>query len=142
MSLTYWRQYAVRLNFKGNIMKYLSDYTKQNITDLLKKYNGFFAFGQKQFDEQKKEGMKYVSRGSGLIHEAGKTKDFDKEFSNIIKEARKQDLKENGKEGIIKRELSNHECYYTGDIEQACDALKDYNINDEEVLKIFNKTNN
>lgn len=122
-------------------MKYLSDYTEQNITELLKKYNGFFAFSQKQFDEQKKKDIKYVSRNNGLIHEVGKSKDFDKEFSKIINEARKQDLKENGKEGIIKRELSNYECYYTGDVTEACNALKDYNINHEEVLKIFNKTN-
>ena len=50
-------------------MKYLSHYTEEATTKLLTKYNGFFAFGQKQFDEAKKEGVKYVDRGAGLIHE-------------------------------------------------------------------------
>ena len=45
------------------IMKYLLDYTKQKITELLKKYNAF--------DEQKKDGIKYVSRGVVLVNEAG-----------------------------------------------------------------------
>ena len=37
---------------------------------------------------------------------------------------------ENGKEGVIKRELSNHECYYTGDISGCEEAL-------DEIIKVY-----
>ena len=120
-------------------MKCLSDYTEEKITNLLNKYNGFFAFSQKQFNEAKKEGLKYVDRGAGLIHEAGRSKEFDKEYDLIIKDAIKLDIKENGKEAIIERELCNHECYYTGDITNAVDKLEDYNITHNEILTEFRK---
>ena len=121
-------------------MKDLSDYTDQPISDLLNKYNGFFAFSTKQFEEAKKEGVKYVNRGAGLIHEAGKSKEFDAELAKINADAIKQDLAENGKDGIIERELVNHEAYYTGEIEDTVEALEDYGITSEEVLKVFRAT--
>ena len=121
-------------------MKYLSDYTDQPISDLLTKYNGFFAFSTKQFEKAKKEGIKYVNRGAGLFHEAGKSKEFDAELAKINADAIKQDLAENGKDGIIERELSNREAYCTGEIEDAVEALEDYGITSEEVLKVFRAT--
>lgn len=121
-------------------MKYLSDYTNQPISDLLTKYNGFFAFSTKQFEEAKKEGIKYVNRGAGLFHEAGKSKEFDAELAKINADAIKQDLAENGREKIIERELGNYEAYYTGEIEDTAEALKDYGITNEEILEVFRAT--
>lgn len=121
-------------------MKYLSDYTEQPISELLTKYNGFFAFSIKQLEEAKKEGIKYVSRGAGLFHEAGKSKEFDAELAKINADAIKQDLAENGKEKIIERELGNYEAYYTGEIEDTAEALKDYGITNEEILEVFRAT--
>ena len=46
-------------------------------------------------------------------------------------------IAENGLVAIIKRELSNYECYYTGEIEDAVDTLEDYGITYEQVLKVF-----
>jgi len=120
-------------------MKNLSDYIKNKQTALFDKYNAFFAFNLSQYDAAKKEGIKYVNRGAGLFHEAGKNKEFDTEYGQIIQEAIKQDLAENGKEAIIERELSNHECYYTGYTEYVVNKLKDYNISREEVLAEFRK---
>jgi hypothetical protein len=121
-------------------MKCLSNYTDQPISDLLTKYNGFFAFSTQQFQEAKKEGVKYVNRGAGLIHEAGKSKEFDAEYAQIISDAIKQDLADNGRDGIIERELANYEAYYTGEIEDTVEALKDYGITSKEVLNVFRKT--
>tara|TARA_Y100000401_G_C8321737_1_gene225709 strand:- start:836 stop:1054 length:219 start_codon:yes stop_codon:yes gene_type:complete len=63
----------------------ITEYREKAITKLIKKYNGFFAFSIEQFNEAKKEGLKYVSRGAGLYHEAGKVKEFDKEYNDIFK---------------------------------------------------------
>ena len=49
----------------------------------------------------------------------------------------KQDIEENGIEKIIKRELGNYECYYTGEIEDAVEALEDYGITHEQVSNVF-----
>ena len=89
--------------------------------------------------KQKKENIKYVSRGAGLYHEVGKSKEFDADYQLAIKEAIEQDLKENGKEAIIERELQNYECYYTYDINEAVIKLSDYGITYDEVKAIFNK---
>jgi hypothetical protein len=121
-------------------MRYLSDYTEQPISDLLTKYNGFFAFSIKQLEEAKKEGIKYVNRGAGLFHEAGKSEEFDAELVKINADAIKQDLADNGREKIIERELGNYEAYYTGETEDTEEALKDYGITREEIVKVFRDT--
>ena len=120
-------------------MKNLSTIINEKINQLLKKYNGFFAFSEKQFEEAKKENVKYVCWGAGLYLEAGKSEEFDEDFKSIIKEAIEQDLKENGKEAIIERELENYECYYTNDISNAVIHLKDYDITYDEIKAVFNK---
>ena len=120
-------------------MKNLSTYIDEKINLLLIKYNGFFAFSEKQFEEAKKENVKYVCWGAGLYHEAGKSEEFDEDFKLIIKEAIEQDLKENGKEAIIERELENYECYYTNDINDVVFNLKDYDITYDEIKAVFNK---
>lgn len=38
-------------------MKYLSDYSKDGITDLLNKLGGFYAFSDAQYNEGKREGV-------------------------------------------------------------------------------------
>lgn len=123
-------------------MKNLSAYIDDKINNLFTKYNAFFAFSEEQFEKETKENIKYVSRGRGLYHEAGKSKEFDDDYKLVIKEAIEQDLKENGKEAIIERELINYECYYTNDIDEAVIKLNDYGITLNEVMAIFNKNKN
>jgi hypothetical protein len=55
------------LQKQNKIMKFLSDYMNENQSALFAKTGSFFAFGQKQFDEKKKEGVVYVNMGGGLI---------------------------------------------------------------------------
>lgn len=120
-------------------MKYLSDYTQQGITDLLNQYGGFFAFSDAQMNEKKKEGVEYVSCGHGLIAPKENAKLLvDGLIANGDK-AVQQDIAENGKEEIIKRELYNHEAFYTGDIEQTVDALSIYGFTEEDVRLVFYK---
>jgi hypothetical protein len=125
-------------------MKTLSTDTEEKINILLEKYNAFFAFSQYQIDESKKQNIKskkqwikYVYRGNGLYHEAGKEEEFDADYKLIVKEAIEQDLKENGKEAIIQRELINYECCYSCDISDAVEVLEKYGISEEEVAAVF-----
>ena len=120
-------------------MKYLQDYQEKAQTALFEKTGAFFAFSTSQFNEQKKEGVKYVSLKAGLICPTENVEELINGLYSIYKGAIKKDLKENGKEGIIKRELYNHECFYTHDISSAFDILKDYGFTKEEIITEFYK---
>ena len=48
-------------------MKYLNDYTQDAISKVIKDNGGFFAFSNKQFEENKQDGIKYVRLYGGLI---------------------------------------------------------------------------
>lgn len=122
-------------------MKYLQDYMNERQTKAFDKAGAFFAFSKEQFDKGRKEGIEYVSAGMGLICPSDTLETLIEELDTIYKESIEQDIKENGIENIIKRELANHEAYYTGEIEQTYDALKDYNIKKEDILKIFKNKN-
>jgi hypothetical protein len=118
-------------------MKYLSDYMSDKQTALFKKTGSFFAFGRKQFEEKRVEGVKYYNMGAGLLCPKETAKELSDGLDKIYVEAIAQDMEENGKKAIILRELGNHECWYTGDPEPCVDKLKDYPITKEEVWKVF-----
>lgn len=125
-----------------NNIKSLTDYLEEKTNVLFEKYNAFVAFSQDQISESEKQNIKYVYRGGGIYHEAGKEQEFDLDYKIMIKEAIEQDLKENGKEVIIERELINYECYYVGDISDAVSRLKPYDITHDEIKAVFKKNQN
>ena len=114
-------------------MKYLSHYTEAKTTSLLNSTGAFFAFSQKQFDEKQIEGVDYVLMGNGLIAPKDNTAEIVEGFKTISSEAIAQDIAENGKPAIIRRELANYECQITSDISDAVEVLKSYDITEEEV---------
>ena len=125
---------------KGGRIKYLSDYINDKNSKLFKETGTFFAFSSEQFKEQMKEGKKYVDMGGGMITEKGNEEKLVKGLNKNYKEGIKQDLKENGKEKVILRELQNHEAFYTGDIENTVETLKDYpGIKAEDIMKSYRK---
>lgn len=100
----------------------------------------FFAFSNEQFAANKtplKEGEKYVSIGAGGYMPKGNvdkylqgSKEIKKWYSATIKATK------NARRDNILYELSNHECFYTGDIEDALSALgKGYTR--KEVYKVY-----
>jgi len=124
-------------------MKYLRNYMEAKQTQAFKKAGAFFAFSQKQLEEGKKEndikkGTKLIQMGGGMICPVDNSVTLKLELTQIYKESIKEDIAENGINAIIKRELNNHECYYTGNIEDCMDALSGYNITKENILSIFN----
>ena len=121
-------------------MKYLQDYMEKKQTDLFKKTGSFFAFSIKQFNEQKKEGMKYINMGRGMLTEQGNEKELIEGLDKIYQKAIKQDLKENGKDKIILRELLNHEAFYVHCIEDTVRKLADYEGRSEaDISKVYSK---
>ena len=48
-------------------MKCLSNYMNEAQTELFNNTGAFFAFSDTQFDEKKKNGVKYAHLGAGLI---------------------------------------------------------------------------
>ena len=118
-------------------MKSLSHYIQEAQTEILERLGGFFAFSQSQLDEQKKEGVEYASGGFGLIAPKDNMKELLEGLENIYKLGVEKDKAENGLDKIIKRELANHEAYYTNSIQQTFNAISDYGVTYEQVLKIF-----
>jgi len=112
----------------------------QKYNDLLTACRVFFAFSDEQFHKNKtplKEGEKYVSMGAGGYFPKSEfdnyingSKAIKKWFSKAVKECK------GARRANIVYELGNYECFYTGDIDEAVDALgKEYTR--EEVLKVY-----
>ena len=119
-------------------MKYLSDYMEERQTDLFKKTGTFFAFSKKQYEEQADKSKTYVYLGAGMYTEKQFAKDQIEKHYQIYKDAMKQDIKENGHQAIILRELRNHEAFYTNDTESTIEALKDYpGITKQDIMKVY-----
>lgn len=98
----------------------------------------FFAFSNEQFEKNKtelKEGEKYVSIGGGgympksyVQTYLDGSKEIEKWYKKTIKEGKQQDAE-------ILYELNNHECFYTGSIE---DVLY-LPYSREKIMKVYNE---
>jgi hypothetical protein len=120
-------------------MKYLSDYMEQRQTALFKKTGTFFAFSTKQYEEQAVKDKTYIYMGIGMYTEKQFAKTQIEQHYKIYKDSIKEDIKENGKDAIILRELHNHEAFYVGNIEDTIEKLKDYPITEDEINHIYSK---
>lgn len=118
-------------------MKYLSDYTQQAQTDLFDELGVFFAFSNQQFEEARKQGIEYVSLGMGMIVPECNAKSLVERLVDIQKEGIKQDIAENGKHAIIRRELFNHECFYTGDVWDCVEKLEEYGYRYDDIYQVY-----
>ena len=114
-------------------MKTLASYTEARTTELLNSTGAFFAFGQKQMDEQKVEGITYTSMGGGLVVPIVNAAQFADGFKLIVSESIAQDIAENGKPAIIRRELANHEAQITMDVSDTMSALEGYDITESDI---------
>lgn len=60
-------------------------------------------------------------------------------IDNVVTTGIQMDIKENGKEYVILRELRNYECFYSWDLHDCICALSDYPITEEEIETAFHK---
>lgn len=121
-------------------MKYLSDYTQETLSKHHEEMGSFYAFSQKQFDEQAVDGIDYVRINCGAIIPKSNVDAYIDGVDEIVTKAINLDFAENGKDNIITRELSNHECGISGHIEDVVDCLKKYGITRQEIQAIYSKT--
>ncbi|OMO26513.1 hypothetical protein BH582_21820 [Vibrio sp. 10N.222.47.A9] len=119
-------------------MKYLSHYIQDKQTQAFNDAGAFFAFSNQQSDEAKKDSVKYASLGMGLICPVDNAKQLMIRLDSIAQEGIAEDIKENGKKAIIRRELFNHECFYTNDICDCVEKLEGYGITYDEIYELFN----
>lgn len=110
---------------------------RDRVGEALSKHKAFFAFSTDQFNEQKEEGVKYISLGAGMIAPKETYKQLIKDMNQASSDNIADDLNQNGKKKIIHRELANHEASYTHSIEQTVEALEGYGISAEEVQAEF-----
>lgn len=94
-------------------MKCLTEFLEEKQTKIFEETGAFFAFSQKQFDEQKKDNIKYVSIGSGLICPKINVETLQKKLDTAWDAAIREDVEENGAASIIEREFFNHETQTT-----------------------------
>ena len=123
-------------------MKTINDYTDTLTTKLFADNGAFFAFGNKQFDEKKQEGVIYVSMASGLLCPKENANQLFQDFEKIYDEAVKQQVADFGAEKIISHEYFNYETQITGDNQQVIDSLSTHKnlfpelFTDEIILKV------
>lgn len=120
-------------------MKSLSSYTDVHLTQLFRNLGAFFAFGQHQFEERRKEGVDYIAVAGGLVVPKENADALLKGLNDISAKGMAQDLAENGREGIIRRELMNYECYYVGSVTACVEALEPYGITRDEIVAVYRK---
>jgi hypothetical protein len=96
-------------------MKYLSDYMQDAQSAAFEKYGAFFAVSDKQFEQQRKLGVRYTHMGANLICPSDNVTQLAEALEAIHQEAVWWDVKENGAEAIIEREYFNHEIQLTMD---------------------------
>jgi hypothetical protein len=118
-------------------MKNLLSYVQDAHTKLFNDTGAFFAFSNEQYAESAKDGVQYISLGSGLLCPQENVKRLNDGLILIQAEGISKDLAENGKRAIIKRELHNYEAFYICDIEDTVDALSRYGITREEVKAVY-----
>ena len=125
------------------IQKYydLKNVMENKTSETLAAHGVFFAFSNKQFNENKtaiEDDDRYTSIGGGGYMPASKADSFFSAMeSNTI--WFDSQIKEQGlEETEIEHELGNHECYYTGSIGGAMDALGDKYTRDQ-VLAVYRK---
>jgi hypothetical protein len=122
-------------------MKYLQDYREAEQTALFEKLGTFFAFSGKQFDEQADPEKKYYSMGHGCFTPQGTEEELLDTLEKINEKAIAQDIADHGIAAIIRRELENHEAYYTRDISDTFDELQQYGITEDQIRLVFRNQN-
>lgn len=122
-------------------MKYLSEYTEEPLNKVFEEEKVFFAFGKEQFDKGKSKYPEVEEWGhmyGGMHCPKGNGQKVQDKMNKVYRECRILDIKENGVEGIIRRELENFECFYTYDISDAVERLAPYGITEKQVKAHFN----
>jgi hypothetical protein len=126
------------LSKADNCVNYFID---RQVSRLFDDMGAFYAFGRKQFEEGRKEGVKYCELLGGLLCPIENRDALLKRFLELHEEGRKKRMEAFSLEAIIKYELANHECWYTGSIPKDTieELMEDYGATREQIYKVFSE---
>lgn len=124
-------------------MKYttIKEEAGEKVGDLCHAVGLFWAFSEKQFEENKTplaDGDKYVSIGMGGYLPKSKVNDYISGMKAITK-WEKQAIKQVKAEEAILYELNNHEAFYTGTIYDAMPVLEELGYTEAQVKEVYHK---
>lgn len=86
------------------------------LTLIYQKYGAFFAFSDKQFEEQRNPKVeKYCTINYGLICPLGNEKDLSNEMDQLFSKKMDYTVEKLGAKRIIENSFFEHETAYTGD---------------------------
>jgi len=119
--------------------KTLKEYKEKKQDKIFNKYGGFFAFNNKQFDEQKDiKVKKYVRLSFGLICPKENAKKLLNELDQLHKKAIKKHMEKDTIKDIVFKNCQNMELQYSFNGEQDIkEILKDYPIEEIEIIKHY-----
>lgn len=130
-------------------MKYLSDYLDEENTKLFEELGVFFAFSNEQAEEGmakyghlKPEGTKWSHLGAGMYLPSVNVDTFIERHKALVTGGIKKDLEENGRSGVLQRELGNYEIGLAWDGHKDPnfrDAIKGYGFTEEEIEAEYHK---
>ena len=113
----------------------INQLAENQVTDLLNKYHGFFAFSNKQFDEGIKEGFTYVRMPHGMFAPKQYADTLANQICKAYQDAAKTIQGQKSKKDRIWYELANHECQITYDYSDAVSALSCFDDITEQDVK-------
>ena len=117
----------------------LRDLKEAKFSQLSKDCGLFWAFSNKQFDENKtplKAGDKYVHIGGGGYLSKSNADKLMKGIDELNAWYKREMEKENLVEEEILYEINNHECYYTGDLTDVFDILP---YPKQQIIEVYHK---
>lgn len=121
-----------------NCLGYFID---RKVSMLFEDMGAFYAFSKKQFEENKRTDTKYCEILGGLICPIENRDALLKAYEVLHDEDRLKRLEAFGVEAIIKYELANHECWYTGSIPKDTIEylVEDFGATREQIYKVFSE---
>lgn len=120
-------------------MKYLTDYTELKLLALFEEQGAFRALGEEALAAQAVEGVEYGQAAFGVMCPIENCQAVRDGINKIMDEGRAADIAENGRDGVIQRELFNLEAFVSYDTTSCEEALADYGITKNEVVSVFNR---
>lgn len=116
---------------------------QDKLTILIDRLGIFWAFSDKQLteglDKLKLTTADIISFGAGMLCPRANYEEYKTSIKALNDEFVGEMKKLNPAE-VIEYELSNHECYYTGDPSEIFDLFDDIGYTKEQILKVYNDT--
>lgn len=109
----------------------------KEVSRIIEEHRAFFAYGASQMKAARIMCIDYVRTDFGLLVPRVLADSALAKIAAAYKKASDFRLANNSLDDIIEYELANHESWYTGDIDDAMDALAEYNVTRQQVIAVY-----